>query len=231
MGSKGRHAKDIVPILLESHVEGTMYVEPFCGGGNMLSSIPLPNKWGNDTATYAVALLEAVSTGYVPPTEVSESLYREVKADPQSFDPALVGFLAYSCSYAGKFWGGFARGNTAKGDPRNIAREQVSALQEQAGGLVDTIFTCVSYTDLAIPDSSTVYCDPPYAGTTGYKDAFDHKEFWSWAKDLSSRCRVFVSEYSAPSWAKCVWEKRVTNSLTRENGSKAGVERLFRCHG
>lgn len=230
MGSKGRYAKNIVPILLEGHIESSIYVEPFCGGGNMLSNVPLSNKWGNDTATYAVSLLEAISKGYVPPSEISESLYQEVKSNPQSFDPALVGFIAYSCSYAGKFWGGYARGTTTKGVPRNFAREQVDALLKQSKGLVDTTFTCINYTEMVIPDNSTVYCDPPYFGTTGYKNTFDHKDFWGWTKELSKRCRVFVSEYSAPDWVECVWEKRVTNSLTKETGSKVGIEKLFRCH-
>jgi len=230
MGSKGRHVKHILPHILEGHDEDSMYVEPFCGGGNMLSEVPLTNKWGNDTATYAVALLKAVSEGYVPPTKVSESLYQEVKSSPHDFDPALVGFLAYSCSYAGKFWGGFARGNNDRGEPRNFAQEQVSALMSQKVGLQGTYFTSVPYTDLVIADSSTVYCDPPYAGTTGYKGKFDHKEFWLWVADLSKRCRVFVSEYTAPDWVECVWEKSVTNSLTKDTGSKSGVERLFKCH-
>lgn len=232
MGSKGRHAKDIVPHLLMGHDQSKMYVEPFCGGGNLLSEVPVKFKWGNDTAQFAVALLKAISEGYVPPTVVSESLYKEVKANEKDFDPALVGFLAYSCSYAGKFWGGYARGDTSKGVPRNFAEEQVKALLKQAKGLRGCKFTTFSYSDMIIEDGSTVYCDPPYVGTTGYSTStnFDHEVFWEWAKSLSKRCRVFVSEYSAPTWTECVWEKVVTNSLTKNTGDKVGTERLFKCY-
>lgn len=229
MGSKGRHAKDIVPILMATHDQDRWYVEPFVGGGNMLSEVPAKLKWGNDTAEYAVALLEAVSKGWEPPEVLSEVGYHLIKEDPYGYEPELVGFAAYCCSYAGKFWGGFARGNDTKGNPRNFASEQFRNLKKQAKGLVGAKFTVGSYEDMNIPYGSTVYCDPPYANTTGYKGGFDHEAFWFWCDGLvvGRGCKVFVSEYTAPKhWTK-VWEKKVTNSLTKDTGSKTGVEALF----
>lgn len=229
MGSKGRHAKDIVPIIMATHDQGQWYVEPFVGGGNILSEVTAKLKWGNDTAEYAVALLKAVGKGWEPPEVLSETDYHLIKEDPQGYDPALVGFAAYCCSYAGKFWGGFARGNDTKGKPRNFASEQVRNLKNQAKGLICAKFTVGSYDSLSIPYGSTVYCDPPYANTTSYKGGFDHVKFWSWCDDLvtTKGCKVFVSEYTAPErWTK-VWEKKVTNSLTKDTGSKTGVEGLY----
>ena len=87
------------------------------------------------------------------------------------------------------------------------------------------------YWELDIPDGSFVYCDPPYAGVTGYVDVFDSVKFWEWAECLSVRCRVFVSEYSAPSGWACVWSAATASSLDRDRGSKRSVERLFRLEG
>lgn len=61
-----------------------------------------------------------------------------------------------------------------------------------------------------------------------YKTGFDHDKFWVWAKELSKRCTVFVSEYTAPDWAEVVWEKKVTSSLTKDTGGKVAVEKLYK---
>ena len=52
------------------------------------------------------------------------------------------------------------------------------------------------YSDVAIPPGATVYCDPPYANTTGYIDDFDHERFYRWLRSMEFP--VFVSEYSMP---------------------------------
>ena len=50
--------------------------------------------------------------------------------------------------------------------------------------------------DVAIPPGATVYCDPPYANTSGYIDDFDHERFYRWLRSMEFP--VFVSEYSMP---------------------------------
>ena len=42
---------------------------------------------------------------------------------------------------------------------------------------------------------------------------------------------MFVSEYTAPDDWVSVWEKRVNNTLTKDTGSKKGIERLFVLRG
>lgn len=228
MGSKGRHAKDIIPFIIDFHTEGKPYVEPFLGGGNIFSQVPIKNKWGNDTAKYAVALLEALSNGWEPPTHLSETEYYQIKEDPLGYETALVGFAAYCCSYAGKEWGGYARGNDARGGPRNFAAEQARNLEKQRSGLKGSRFTNLSYLEMGIEPGSTVYCDPPYANTTKYKTDFDHNLFWRWCDELVDKgCNVLVSEYSAPDHWSCIWSKVVNNSLTKETGGKKGIERLY----
>ena len=39
MGSKARHAKELLPIILANRTEGQWYVEPFVGGANMIAKV------------------------------------------------------------------------------------------------------------------------------------------------------------------------------------------------
>lgn len=74
-----------------------------------------------------------------------------------------------------------------------------------------------------------VYCDPPYADTTGYRDAFDSKAFWetmdSW-HELGAD--VFVSEYQAPPHWECVYAvERARPLKSRLTNSVRVTEKLF----
>ena len=223
MGSKARHAKHIIPILMNGHDQTKPYIEPFVGGGNMIDKVPADIRWGSDVAEYAVAALSAMSKGWMPPDTLTNEQYNAMKNDPTAFPAELVGFAAYSCSYGGKFWGGFARSAG-----RDHANEQHRAMVKRLPDLSGVKFTCAGFETLIIPAGATVYCDPPYAGTTKYKGGFDHAVFWAWAERLSATRRVFVSEYAAPDGWECVWEKETTSSLTKDTGAKRGIEKLFR---
>jgi site-specific DNA-adenine methylase len=86
------------------------------------------------------------------------------------------------------------------------------------------------YRSVAIPPNSVVYCDIPYARTTGYhKDkagkTFDHGAMWEWVRTRDFP--VYVSEYTAPKDFTCIWEKQVRCTLCATDNSKVAVERLF----
>ena len=56
-----------------------------------------------------------------------------------------------------------------------------------------------SYNDVMIPKGSIIYCDPPYAGTSEYKEgSFNHAEFWEWCRKVSKTNKIYISEYFAP---------------------------------
>jgi DNA adenine methylase len=75
------------------------------------------------------------------------------------------------------------------------------------------------YNELEIPDNSIVYCDPPYEGTTAYRDDFDH-------------CTVFVSEYNAPPEWECVWQQeQLTHMDNGKKYHKRVTEKLFKLKG
>lgn len=209
---------------MRGHNQAKPYMEPFLGGGNMICRVPAEIRIGGDVAKYAVALLSALSGGWVPPNTLSEEQYVKIKRCPDKYPPEMVGFAAYCCSYGGKFWGGYARGN----DNRDRQNEQSRALVKQAPGLVGVKFYVGAYDEIDYIPGSTVYMDPPYAGTTRYSSGeFDHDRFWRFCRSLSATCRVYVSEYTAPPDWSPIWEKSVTSSLDRDTGGKRATEKLF----
>lgn len=230
MGSKNRHAKQLIPIILERHIPGKWYIEPFVGGANMIDKIPLEKRFGSDIHEHLIVLWTALVSGdFVPPGIVAEDMYLSVRNNRGDYDPALVGFVGFCCSYSGKWFAGYARGNDKSGKSRNYCAESRRNILMQLPNIQTVIFKQKSYLDLHIPDDSTVYCDPPYAKTTKYKSSdFDHEIFWQWVRELSARCNVLVSEYTTPDDFECLWSKEVNNTLTKDTGSKRGVGRLFR---
>ena len=230
MGSKARHANEILDAIREDvsvFASYTNWIEPFVGGANMIDKVPTAmNRYGNDSNKYLIAMFRAVQNGWVPPDEISEEKYKFLMYRQNDIDEALIAFVGIGCSYSGKWFGGYARGNDSKGKPRNYCLESKKNLLAQ--NLTDIVFTSGSYEEMDIPPNSIIYCDPPYAGTTKYKDHFDHDKFWDWCdQQVSKGQKVFVSEYKAPEGWRCIWQKEVNNSLTKETGSKKGIEKLF----
>ena len=86
----------------------------------------------------------------------------------------------------------------------------------------------VDFKNLNIPENALVYCDPPYAGTTGYNgEDFDSNRFWEWARFLSKTHLVAVSEYNAPDDFVPILEIAKTCQFSATNNAKRTVERLF----
>lgn len=232
MGSKSRHVKSILPLLLENHSKDMLYIEPFVGGGNVICKVPFNcSRIGFDSNPYIIALLQAVSKkDFSELSPVSRKLYREVRETPSKFSDVFVGWVAHGCSYNGKWFGGYAgEVKTKTGLVRNYQEECLRSLKQQATGLEGVEFYHDSVFNIEeIPSKATIYCDPPYEGTTGYKDKFNHTQFWEWVRVKSQQGhKVFVSEYNAPSDFDCIWSKEVNSSLTMGLGSKRAVEKLF----
>lgn len=227
MGSKNRHAKEILSIVLDDRKTKQYYVEPFVGGFNIIDKAG-GNRIANDINFYLIELFKAIQQGWQPPDNVSEEEYLEIKNNHQMYKPYLVGFIGFGCSYSGKWFGGYARGNASNGNPRNYCMESKNNILNQFKGIQGIEIYNTDYTKIPIPENSIIYCDPPYEGTTKYKDEFDHKRFWKWCeqKTLEGH-KVFVSEYNAPNNWQCIWSKEVHNTLVKDTGSKSGIEKLF----
>lgn len=230
MGSKNRHAKDIIPLILENHSHEMPYIEPFCGGCNILDKIPFKLKIGADCHEYLISLWKAVSSGWMPPEHFSEELYKEIKNNKDKYPPELVGYVGFALSYSGKWFGGWRRDSAGK---RDYVTEAYKNAQKQFPKLLGVEFKCSSVFDLEIPkERCTIYCDPPYKDTTRYKDNFDHDRFYDWCRNTAQKGHnIFISEYSMPEDFNCIWVKKVNSSLTSDTGNKTAFEKLFTLRG
>lgn len=225
MGSKNRIAKELIPIITENLKPNQWYVEPFVGGANMIDKIEHPYKLGADNNKYLIALLEAVQNGQELPEYITKDEYIAVKTNKDNYPDWYVGFVGFVCSFRAKFFDGYSGYYTTKtGIQRNYIKERINNILKQ--NLDGIKLVCCSYDALDIPANSIIYCDPPYNGTTKYKDSFDSDAFWQWCRDKAKEGHtVYVSEYNAPEDFKCIWEKQINSNLG--GTAKTATEKLF----
>ena len=171
---------------------------------------------------------QALQNGWTPPDVVTKEEYYRVKANMDE-NPALTGFIGFGCSFGGKWWGGYAKDK--RGD--DYCGQAKRGLLKDFPGVRHATFTCLDYHDVEIQDSAVVYCDPPYANTTGYTvGQFDANEFWNYMRQLSKRCDVYISEESAPDDFECIWSKEKVRTLEKsDNVGRVKVEKLFKYKG
>ncbi|MDC9591513.1 DNA adenine methylase [Xenorhabdus sp. XENO-10] len=133
--------------------------------------------------------------------------------------------MGFNCSYAGRWFNGYTGVTQTKSRVRDHQLEARNNIQRQLTQLDGVILRCCDYRELDIPNGAVVYCDPPYANTIAYRDAFNTAEFWGWVRELSNRCTVFVSEYTAPDNFDCIWSREVVSGIS---GTKTtSIESLF----
>ena len=236
MGSKARHAKELLPIILEDHTPDMWYVEPFVGGANMIDKVDpkvAPKRLGCDSNEYLITMWQAAQQGELSYDYVNPELYSEVRQNKDNYQKGFVGWVAHCCSYNGKWFGGFAGKLTTKENTvRNYQTEAANAVKKQVKLLDGCVFKHKSVFDIDFSrcGKATIYCDPPYRDTTKYKDDFDHDKFYDWCEERANEGHnIFISEYWMPEDRfECVWSKEVNNSLTKDTGSKKGVEKLFK---
>jgi DNA adenine methylase len=229
MGSKSRHAKEILQIILKDRKPDQWYVEPFVGGANVIDKVE-GKRLGADINKYVVALLIELSHGWNPPEFVSETAYKEIQSNKDKYEDFLVGYVGFQLSYGAKFFGGYRRDSVGK---RDYSKEAYNNVVKQIPNLEGVIFKNCSYLELSIPENSLIYCDPPFKGTTKYKEeSIDHNQFWQWCREKSLEGHtVYISEYNAPDDFECVWEKKVNSSMTQDTGAKKATEKLFKWKG
>lgn len=211
LGSKARHADEILSHVLAKRQPGQTYVEPFVGGANVMCRVPNNQgpRIGADINRYMVALHTALANGWVPPESCSKAEYNAIKKNPDAYPPELVAFVATGCSFGSMWFGEYVK----NGPGENRCRQSRDSCLRDAPGLAGATFVHSSFDALDIPPNSLVYCDPPYAGTTGYdgaktkikvgessnKNNWNRNKFWRWADALvDAGHSVFVSEYKGP---------------------------------
>ena len=237
MGSKSRIAKAIVPII-QQYIDDnkiTNYIEPFCGGCNVIDKIKCDTRIASDINPYLIALLKRVQNKELLYDEVSKELYDKVRDSFNNKDNAYadweygnIGFLA---SYNGRFFdGGYAKPGYEK--LRNGGQRYRDYYRESKDNILsqnlDGInFVNNDYRKLNV-NSSLIYCDPPYANTKQFANSlrFDHDEFWNYMRKWSENNIVLISELNAPEDFECIWEQSVSRSIKSTDKSR-DIEKLF----
>jgi DNA adenine methylase len=204
MGSKNRIAKHILPIMLAERIDNQWWVEPFVGGGNLIDKVAGNKRLGSDINPYAIQALITIrdSVDDLPKNnkQFTEADYNQLRKNDLY---KYKGFAGFAYSYAGKWLAGWCRDGL---NSRDYVAESYKNAIIQSPLLQGVKFVNESYLNLELPDNSLIYCDPPYNGTTKYKDEFNHVIFWQWCiKMVKNGHTLFVSEYNAPNEFECVW--------------------------
>ena len=223
-GGKTKVSNQIVNYLESVRKENQIYIEPFVGGGIICSKMSGERK-AYDFNKYLIEMYKAVQNGYELPNCISEEEYKYIR-EHKDEDKALTGFVGFGCSFAGKWFGGYARDKRKKYDFAHTAK---LGLLKKMSTMDDVLFECADYKKLVF-ENCLIYCDPPYADTTqayGIGD-FNTQEFWDVMRLWSKNNDVYISEYVAPDDFECVLEIPTKIDIrNKDNQMEKRVEKLF----
>ena len=230
MGGKARLAKQLVEAIALEVGSVDCWVEPFVGGGSVAAAAA--DRFGCDLVLSDIdphaAVLWDRATGFdwLDGAVFSEDDWHRLR-DANEVDK-MTAIAAFGASFGGIKWRCFARPDLRKRQSCEFARAARSWRRKfdamSSAGLVTS--ECLPYWHVLPPEGSVVYCDPPYAGTTGYSSGgFDHDRFYAWCE--AQTVPVFVSEFTAPDHWRVVFEKEQARSIRSNDGSKM-PEKLFR---
>ncbi len=236
MGSKARIAKYLLPIILKDREPGQYYIEPFCGGCNMIDKVGNP-RIAADANPYLIEMWKGLLAGTDFPKTITREYYNSIRdAYNNQYDSihnvAEIGWVGFMASYNGRFFDGGYSGHhvVEKTGVRDRITENINNTLSQIPLLQGVEFMERDFNSeyyRHIPPNSIIYCDPPYEGVKKYTYRINHKMFWEWCRTLVKEGhKVFISEYNAPDDFVCIWQMPVTNSYNRMVTTKP-IEKLF----
>lgn len=223
-GGKCRIAKQIAGLINEQRP--SQYYEPFCGGLWVSQYVQAGTLHLSDVSQPLITLYQALWDGWVPPSVVSEGDYKHYQ-DKQDYADPMTGFVGYGCSFAGKYFGGYARCST-----RNYALNAKNSLARKFKALrnKNVVFSTGDYSKV-LPNShrAIIYCDPPYQGTTSYAICpdFHWLGFWAWVKERSRMATVYTSSYEAPHGFQTVLRIPTKTDIRTKSGRQTRCEQVF----
>jgi len=240
MGSKRKHKKEMLPIILKNREVDTPFIDMFVGGANIIDEVKGGLRIGNDIHTPLISMWKALQRGWKPPIYVTRQEYYEIKESKTVplYLKAYVGF----CSFSSKYFAGYVNSSKIDGGRTALQYWQLhrNFVMRQVPKLRDVKFTNYNYKYFPlhkIKEKSIVYCDIPYKSTTKYKvktlgknkEVFNHDEFFDWVRENTSKYghKFIISEYQAPKDFKCIWAKKTNVTSDKKTNSKYAVERMF----
>lgn len=215
-GSKLRTA-DPIAAVLQAVVElaaAPRVGELFCGSGAVSRALlrrGLVIDEMQDARPALIACYRALRDGeFDPPATLTRERYEELRRlypDDTTLDP-IAAFALIFCSYGGAWAGGYITtderwpGTKSQGASREAAARARRDLLSMVPLLRATTLWCGDYRERCEdrPPGSVLYADPPFKHTKAYKGRgkFDHATFWIWARAVSRRHFLIVSEDIVP---------------------------------
>ncbi len=162
----------------------------------------------NDKHKYLIAMWKELQSGWIPPTNLTQEEYQYIKENKED-KPYLTGFVGFGCSFAGKWFGGYARTSVDRNE--NFCLSSHRSCLSKIDKMLNVSFNNGDYLSVDIPVGSLVYCDIPYKNATPYckneVGIFNHDEFYQWVRDNSDKYDIYISEYlkNVPDDFEIVW--------------------------
>lgn len=236
LGSKIKYANSICPILQKIIREKGIdtYIECFVGGANIIDKIKCKNKFGYDRSDTLIALLQqAVLDWDGVLKEGTRELWEKGKMyikdgiKPTDMSLSDIGAMEYFASFSN---GGFSYGYAKNTQTRNYFKDGYLSLKRQIPLLRDITFKCQNYWELEPVEGALIYLDPPHKNAKHKNYArqipIDYEHFWQWARELSKKNYVIISEQVAPDDFEIIWRKETKKIGNTDNYEE--VEKLFR---
>lgn len=232
MGSKNRIAKHILPIMLKERTSNRQaWVEPMCGGCNLIDKVP-GVRLASDSNPYLIAMLKKLQLLYEiggidyvvshVPISIDKKIYSTTRAEynkgnKTSYPLWLIGWIGYMASFNGRFFDGGYSGISKHG--RNMVQETINNFLKQLPNVIGIRFGCCDYNELVIPHNSLIYIDPPYLDTKKYNRTYlDHEKLFDFCKEMKLKGHtVFISEKQDVKDFSLVWEGKINNGLKSGN--------------
>ena len=221
LGGKQRISKELSCFLNSQLKENQSFVDLFCGSCNIVSKIDNNRlRIANDKHYYLIEMWKALQNGWEMPDIVTEEDYKYIK-EHKDENPPLAGFVGFGCSYAGRWFEGYARSGE-----RNFCLNAKNSNLKILPKIQDVIFYNEDYKDVNIPIGSLVYCDIPYKDSKPYSKKevgiFNYNEFYQWVRDNSDKYDIYISEYkhNVPEDFEIVWEKKSKKDLKNKNNEQ-----------
>ena len=230
-GGKHRISKQLSQYLNSQLKDNQPFVDLFCGSCNVISKIDDNRlRIANDKHKYLIAMWKALQDGWLPPDKISREEYAFIR-DNKDDRPYLAGFVGFACSFAGRWFEGYAYNSKGYNYCLSSKRSCINKLSN----LNNVEFYNLNYDKVNIPKGSLVYSDIPYKGSKPYckKEVgiFDHYEFYQWVRDNSSTYDIYISEYkeNVPEDFEIVWEMESRKIIRNaENEAVRTIEVLMK---
>lgn len=224
LGGKTQIATELARVVNEYRLPGQPFLDPFCGSlamGKALGGAGICS----DIHPALIVLYQAIEDGWCPPSTLSKQEWERAKHLPDT-NP-LKGFAGFGCSFRGLYFQSYGGGyvgpvsNPGAQAARMVLLRDVKCLVSRG-----VKFRHQSFFDIQPSADYFLYLDPPYKGTTAYKDTpvFPYALFYDRVYEWAQFGPVCVSEYCFPLGA-VVWEKSRARKLAVGTGRR--LEKLF----